>query len=93
MLHIEYAEELQILPNTRADEAVLVAERLRADLAVRDTVLEQGTLTVTISSGIAELLPADGTLDALIHRADMALSRRQAVGAQPNRRLRDDGAW
>lgn len=66
-------EFVALLPNTHAAEAALVAERLRADLAVHDTVLEQGTLTVTISSGIAELLPADDTLDALIHRADMAL--------------------
>lgn len=72
-------EFVALLPNTGAAEAALVAERLRADLAVHDTVLEQGTLTVTISSGIAELLPAD-TLDALIHRADMALYEAKQSG-------------
>jgi diguanylate cyclase (GGDEF)-like protein len=72
-------EFVALLPNTHAAEAALVAERLRADLAVQDTVLEQGTLTVTISSGIAELLPAD-TLDALIHRADMALYEAKQSG-------------
>ncbi len=72
-------EFVALLPSTRAAEAALVAERLRADLAVHDTVLEQGTLTVTISSGIAELLPAD-TLDALIHRADMALYEAKQSG-------------
>ena len=72
-------EFVALLPNTGAAEAALVAERLRADLAVHDTVLEQGTLAVTISSGIAELLPAD-TLDALIHRADMALYEAKQSG-------------
>lgn len=66
-------EFVALLPNTPASAAAVVAERLRADLAVHGTVLEDGVLTVTISSGIAELLPANDTLDALIHRADMAL--------------------
>jgi diguanylate cyclase (GGDEF)-like protein len=43
-------------------------------------VLAQGTLSVTISSGIAELLPADDTLGALIHRADMALYQAKESG-------------
>jgi diguanylate cyclase (GGDEF)-like protein len=73
-------EFIVLLPNTRAAEAAIVAERLRADLAGQGTVLEHGTLTVTISSGIAGLLPPDDTLDALIHRADLALYEAKQSG-------------
>ncbi|HYR27132.1 MAG TPA: GGDEF domain-containing protein, partial [Thermoanaerobaculia bacterium] len=73
-------EFVALLPSTRAAEAAHVAERLRADLAADGTVLEHGTVRVTISSGIAELLPADDTLDALIHRADMALYEAKQSG-------------
>lgn len=73
-------EFVVLLPNTHAAEAAVVAERLRADLAGQGTVLTEGTLIVTISSGIAELLPADDTLGALIHRADMALYEAKESG-------------
>ncbi|HEX6086932.1 MAG TPA: diguanylate cyclase [Thermoanaerobaculia bacterium] len=73
-------EFVVLLPNTRADDAAVVAERLRADLATDGTVLEQGTRIVTISSGIAGLLLPDDSLEALIHRADMALYEAKQSG-------------
>jgi len=60
-----------LLPHTRATEAAQVAERIRSDVSAQ---------SVTISSGIAELLPGNDTLDALIHRADVALYQAKKGG-------------
>jgi diguanylate cyclase (GGDEF)-like protein len=73
-------EFVAVLPHTRAREAVVVAERMRADLAAQSIVLREGVMSVTISSGIAELLPQDDTLSALIHRADVALYQAKNAG-------------
>jgi len=60
-----------LLPHTHAGEASLVADRIREDVSAE---------RVTISVGIAELLPRDDTLDALIHRADVALYESKRAG-------------
>ena len=73
-------EFVAMLPHTSASEAVAVAERMRGDLAAQSIVLDEGVMTVTISSGIAELLPQDDTLSALIHRADVALYQAKNAG-------------
>jgi len=69
-----------LLPHTQAREATMVAERMRSHLAGQSIVMEKGVVTVTISSGIAELLPQNDTLDALIHRADVALYQAKKAG-------------
>ncbi len=69
-----------LLPCTQAAQAAVVAERIRSDLAAQRIVLPTGVLTVTISSGITELAPQDDTLDALIHRADIALYQAKHAG-------------
>jgi len=69
-----------LLPHTHAQDAAVVAERMRCDLAAQSIVMKEGVVTVTISSGIAELSPQNDTLDALIHRADVALYRAKNAG-------------
>ena len=69
-----------LLPHTRAGEASLVADRIREDVSAESVVTKEGALTVTISAGIAELLPRDDTLDALIQRADVALYESKRAG-------------
>lgn len=65
-------EFIVLLPRTPAADAVATAEQIREDLSMR--------LGVTISSGIADLLPAGDTLDRLISRADKALYRAKDAG-------------
>jgi len=65
-------EFIALLPRMPAGDAVAVAERIREDVVAR--------LQVTLSSGIAGLLPAGDTLDRLISRADKALYRAKDAG-------------
>ena len=69
-----------LLPHTHAHEAALVADRMRGDLSAQSIVMKQDVVAVTISSGIAELLPQNDSLDALIHRADIALYQAKNEG-------------
>ena len=62
-----------LLPRTGTSEAVVAAERIRNAIADDATVTSQGVRVVTISSGVAELLAGDDSLDLLIQRADRAL--------------------
>ena len=73
-------EFLVLLPNTRLEQAHLIAERLRAAVAAIDFSEISDDLTVTISVGMAELCAADADLQALMHRADNALYRAKADG-------------
>lgn len=63
-----------ILPETRAEQAMVVAERLRERLAGQETVATDGTLLrVTVSLGVAEARPEMEGPDALYGAADGAL--------------------
>jgi diguanylate cyclase (GGDEF)-like protein len=63
-----------LLPDTGADTALVVAERLRHGL---DRALDQAGYTVSI--GAATLHPAE-TVDAMLSRADAALYAAKAGG-------------
>ncbi len=71
-----------ILPETEAEEAVRVAERVRRQLASTPIVWEGQTLIVTLSAGvignIGESLPPDAA--ALFRLADRALYRAKQRG-------------
>jgi diguanylate cyclase (GGDEF)-like protein len=73
-------EFLVLLPNTTAEGANAVAERILD--AVRDQVLEmaEGTVTYTVSIGIAEFKGADDSLFELMKRADTALYQAKNSG-------------
>ncbi|MBI9111881.1 sensor domain-containing diguanylate cyclase [Maridesulfovibrio ferrireducens] len=75
-----------LLPSTTLDEAAAVAERLRRVCQERDVFLEEGSLRVTVSLGVAMADKALG-LKSLIRRADEAMYRaksesRNRVGVQ-----------
>jgi diguanylate cyclase (GGDEF)-like protein/PAS domain S-box-containing protein len=61
-----------LLPHTNAQQATVVAERIREDIATHSAIAREGVVMATISSGVAHLL-RDETIDALIRRADEAL--------------------
>lgn len=79
-------EFIVVLPGTRADEAAVIAERIRLAVADEPMVAGDLVLAVTISIGVAAGVPQD----ALLARADEALYQakhggrnRVAVAGQP----------
>jgi diguanylate cyclase (GGDEF)-like protein len=73
-------EFVALLPGSEAIAATQIAERLRAE--VKAMVLDDVApgLSVTVSLGVAELLPGDGTLEQLLRRVDRALYKAKAQG-------------
>jgi diguanylate cyclase (GGDEF)-like protein len=74
-------EEFMLLaPLTDEPGAMVQAQRLC--IAVRDArlVTDAGTLSVTLSLGVASVLPADTTVDAVVSRADAALYKAKHGG-------------
>lgn len=69
-----------LLPESRLEEALIVAESLRSTIA--GTVVDIGSmqLTVTASFGVSECLVDDATIDTLLARADRALYAAKAAG-------------
>ncbi len=70
-----------LLPETGADEALIVAERLRESIAGYAMQLSNGaTLTVTASFGVAVLAPNMTSVTTWIEQADAALYAAKAGG-------------
>jgi diguanylate cyclase (GGDEF)-like protein len=70
-----------VLPETAAEAAAGVAERLRTAIADQKVPTDAGDLTVTASFGVASSLPSTAmTPEALIGAADTALYRSKADG-------------
>ncbi|RXD03835.1 sensor domain-containing diguanylate cyclase [Sphingomonas sp. UV9] len=70
-----------LLPETTADEALIVAERLREAMAGYAMQLSNGApLNVTASFGVAELAPAMTSVATWIEQADAALYAAKAGG-------------
>jgi diguanylate cyclase (GGDEF)-like protein len=67
-------EFIVLLPETPADAAVAVVERLREQIAQKPLVLEDGrTVSMTVSIGLAGLENYQEGFEALLKRADDAL--------------------
>jgi diguanylate cyclase (GGDEF)-like protein/PAS domain S-box-containing protein len=75
-------EEFAILfPETNAQQAIAVAERLREAIAAANVPIEHGLpLHFTISIGIATVNNSDVNIDILLHRADKALYEAKRGG-------------
>ena len=69
-----------LLPETGADEAAALAERLRAGLQAQPAPHQGRQLPVTLSAGVSLILPGDGSTDAVLARADAALYEAKAAG-------------
>lgn len=72
-----------LLPETRIEEALDVAERLRSEIAaaqIQQHTQSQPAITVTISVGVATKSSQIEQLDDLLCRADMALYEAKAGG-------------
>ena len=68
-----------LLPDTAPEEAMAVAERLRAGVEAAPLLTTAGPLTVTLSLGVSASPPCDGA-DTLLREADRALYRAKAGG-------------
>ena len=73
-------EFIILLPNTNARQAMALAERVRKGIAGDKIDTTAGGVNVTISVGIADILPEEDTLDRLIQRADKALYAAKEAG-------------
>ena len=73
-------EFLVLLPRTRLDHALPIAERLRTAIAALDCSDIADDLHLSISIGMAQLEPSDAHLKDLVARADAALYRAKANG-------------
>jgi diguanylate cyclase (GGDEF)-like protein len=73
-------EFLLICPNTPAENAMAVAERIRA--AVEGQVLQMGNAqgAVTLSLGVGTMTPGTPTIDALVKMADEAVYEAKRTG-------------
>lgn len=68
------------LPETNAEEAVALADRLRQELASRVVEAESTPALVTASFGVATLMPDVTDIMQLLNRADVALYRAKQHG-------------
>jgi diguanylate cyclase (GGDEF)-like protein len=69
-----------ILPETTADAAKLLAERLRLSIANIVISLDDCDVTFTASLGISELNHDDASIESAMSRADIALYQAKEQG-------------
>jgi diguanylate cyclase (GGDEF)-like protein len=74
-------EFVVLMPEASRDEGLAMAERLRQEISRMTVVTAVGTLSLTVSLGVAELGPDEGEdLESLIARADRAMYQAKAAG-------------
>jgi diguanylate cyclase (GGDEF)-like protein len=73
-------EFMLLLPEAGADDALALAERLRAGLRAQPVQHQALQLAVTVSVGVSPILPDDANVDAVLARADGALYAAKAGG-------------
>lgn len=73
-------EFILFMPATTLDEALVVAERIRASIEAIVFSIDEQTLSVTASVGVAQTEGKGDSLDKLISRADKHLYRAKESG-------------
>lgn len=70
-----------LLPETKIEQALEVAERLRLAVAGATVPLEQGgSIHITVSIGVASLVATDARVEDMLKRADAALYAAKNTG-------------
>jgi diguanylate cyclase (GGDEF)-like protein len=70
-----------ILPDTSLEQAMLIAERLRREVALKRIYLEEDAqVAITVSIGVATFHKTDSSIDTVLHRADHALYAAKQAG-------------
>ena len=73
-------EFVAILPETDIEEAIMIGERVRLNIAELGILAQDHCLNITISLGISALKPDDQNIDDLLKRADDALLEAKRSG-------------
>jgi len=73
-------EFVALLPGTGMEEALIVAQRVRRNVEGLALEIDQASVSVTVSLGLASLRDGEDTLDAMFLRADQALYQAKASG-------------
>ena len=73
-------EFLLVLPDTTVEGARRVAENLRSRFARTPVLCARGAVRFTASLGVAQALPGESDVNALLGRADAALYAAKAAG-------------
>jgi len=73
-------EFIILLPEAAGADAVVVGNRILEALASTDIDVGAAAVRITVTIGIAQLLPDDHDLNAVIQRADAALYRGKEAG-------------
>jgi diguanylate cyclase (GGDEF)-like protein len=69
-----------IVPETRSEGAVDVAEKLRQTVEATKFIYKTDSVAITVSVGVTEILPADKTHEDIFTRADRALYNAKQSG-------------
>ena len=69
-----------VLPYTNADNAALLAEKLRTGIAARTVKVGAGRIRVTASIGLSEVEATDENPGEILERADAALYEAKQSG-------------
>ena len=73
-------EFLIVFPGCGAEDALTLSERIRSHVGTQPITTTAGSLTLTVSLGIASSTDGDLGIDALISTADQALYRAKHAG-------------
>jgi diguanylate cyclase (GGDEF)-like protein len=73
-------EFVMLLPETSEENAIAVAERLRRTVAQEGCEWEGSQIKITLSIGVASLMPDDQEFESLLRRADDALYEAKRTG-------------
>jgi diguanylate cyclase (GGDEF)-like protein len=70
-----------ILPETRAEEAAILAERLKKTVSNHPVSIDSSFHTISVSTGVADITSdLIGNEHTLVHKADKVLYRDKAQG-------------
>lgn len=69
-----------LLPNTKVEEAVLLAERLRLAIESESGSIQNRKMGVTVSIGVAAYSPEIQNLEELLQNADVAMHQAKHLG-------------
>lgn len=73
-------EFVALLPGTGMEEALIVAQRVRRNVEGLALEIDQASVSVTVSLGLASLRDGEDTIDAMFLRADQALYQAKESG-------------
>jgi diguanylate cyclase (GGDEF)-like protein len=73
-------EFLLLIPRLDMEKTMAIADRVRKAVEEMAVDVQDEAVKITISAGVASLQSTDGTLEALIERADHTLLKAKASG-------------